>query len=290
MPRPPAFAMLSRQYLAELDAQMLSTGTLKTYRYALSIAEQWIRQGHAPESPKKWEPSDVRTFWDSQKGVRSATQRLRLTVLLGFLKWCGNTSCINIRLKIRVQRSQVRWLSHQQIGQLIAEAKFPPVRAAIVAMAYTGMRSMELCDLRWSNVTEKNIIVVGKGLKERSIPLSPQFWEAMQYYLKWLGQRREDLFLVNSNMEPYQPKRLQQLIIDHGNRTGIKSSCHDYRRSYGQHLYRAEYPIEKIQKIMGHEKIDQTIQYLGIEQYDFKDVTDYLPNYQKMYLEGQSQI
>lgn len=289
MPRPPAFAILSIQYLKELDSQMVSTGTLKTYRYALSIAEQWTRQGHAPENPKKWMPSDVRAFWDSQKVVRSATQRLRLTVLLGFLRWCGNVNCINIRLKIRVQRSQVRWLTHQQVGQLIAGARFPPVNAAIVAMAYTGMRSMELCQLRWSNITEKNIIVMGKGSKERSIPLSPQFWEAMQYYLKWLGPRREGPFLVNSNRQPYQPKRLQQLVIDHGNRMGIKSSCHDYRRTYGQHLHQAKYPIEKIQKIMGHESIDQTIQYLGIEQYDFRDVTDYLPDYQKMYLQGLSQ-
>lgn len=286
MPRAPVWKEKQAQYIQRCSDRLLSENTLKNYGkylrycYRYAVAENW------PLNPAKIEPHHIRELYYHMvdEGSSTSKQREYIKTLLRFLKFCQNRNCEEIDLRIAVSRTRVNWLSEEEVAHIIASADYAPLRGALVLMAYCGLRRDEVVTLRRANIKMDQLKVVGKGRKERIIPLDRAFWDAMEPYTKWADQRpRTDFFLsyqhLNRKMYDYTPDGLGALIWRFAKEIGVTFTGHTLRRSFGRHLYKRGCPIAELQRLMGHASLEMTVRYLGIGEEDIAHAMSFRPDY-----------
>lgn len=138
----------------------------------------------------------------------------------------------------------------------------------------SGIRVSELCMLDKAdiNMEKREGIVYGKGDKERII----YFDARTKLHLKQYLARRidDDPSLIVSNRYPY--KRLQRagveaLLRDIGIKCGVEHvHPHRFRRTFATNMIYRGVPIEQVQKMLGHTKIDTTLIYAIVSQSNVK--------------------
>jgi site-specific recombinase XerD len=147
--------------------------------------------------------------------------------------------------------------------------------AIIDMLASTGMRVGELVLLNREdiNFTERECIVLGKGDKERIVYFDARTKIHLQNYLDERTDSEKALFVTLK--APYN--RLQiggvearirligsQLDID-------KCHPHKFRRTLATMAIDKGMPIEQLQQLLGHKKIDTTLQYAMVKQSNVKN-------------------
>lgn len=148
---------------------------------------------------------------------------------------------------------------------------------AIVEVLYScGLRVSELCDLRLSCIYEEErfLRVMGKGSKERLVPIS---MKALEELHSWYEDRdkidirpgHEDYVFVT----PRRGKRLSRITVFHfikqqASLLGITKtiSPHTFRHSFATHLLEGGADLRAIQAMLGHESITTTQIYTHIDR------------------------
>lgn len=286
MPRAPPWKEREAAYLRWCSDKMLSQGSLNTYRWGLNSYYKYARAKGLELAPNKVQPSEVRAYYYHlvDQGLSTATQSSYMNTLLEFLKFCKNKPCQGMRMRITISRTNVDWLTEDEVALVIASAAYPPLRAALVLMAYCGLRRGEVAGLLRKNVAVNQLTVQGKGRTERVIPLDRAFWDAMRPYTEWAASKpRSDFFIYHQDragkVHGYRPDSLNRLISGHSDSVGIKLSPHTLRRSFGRHLYLRKCPIAELRVLMGHSTMEMTIRYLGIGDQDISHAMSYRPDY-----------
>ena len=146
--------------------------------------------------------------------------------------------------------------------------------ALIDVLASTGMRVGELVKLNIEDVnfTERECIVLGKGNKERVVYFDARTKIHLKNYLDNRKDNNKALFI--SLKAPYGrlsiggvELRLRKI----GKQLGIKKvHPHKFRRTLATIAIDKGMPIEQVQKLLGHEKIDTTLQYAMVKQSNVK--------------------
>jgi len=144
--------------------------------------------------------------------------------------------------------------------------------AMLELMYSSGLRVSELINLKLSDIDfEAGFIkVMGKGSKERIVPLNERCKEKINYYIE---QQRKDLlkgkqispFLFLSNRaKPMTRQRFWQSLKETGKRAGIKVSPHMIRHSFATHLLEGGADLRALQKMLGHSDIATTQIYTKV--------------------------
>lgn len=147
--------------------------------------------------------------------------------------------------------------------------------ALIDVLVSTGMRVGELVLLNRDdiNFNERECVVFGKGDKERIVYFDARTKIHLQNYLESRCDNNKALFV--SLRAPY--KRLtiggvETRVREMGNRLNIsKVHPHKFRRTLATKAIDKGMPIEQLQKLLGHQKIDTTLQYAMVKQSNVKN-------------------
>ncbi len=167
-------------------------------------------------------------------------------------------------------------LSTEEIDRIIGSIDDSTTKGlrdrAILELLYScGLRVSELCDLRLSDLFfgEGHIRVIGKGDKQRLVPISGIARDRIQLYLekrRELKSSADTLFLNNRG------KRLTRIMIftiikQATQRAGIdkKVSPHTFRHSFATHLLEGGADIRQVQELLGHESILTTEIYTHLD-------------------------
>jgi integrase/recombinase XerD len=154
---------------------------------------------------------------------------------------------------------------------------------AILELFYaTGIRVSELANLAPDDVDteEKTVrIVLGKGKKDRYVPLTTAAAEAIEIYLelgrhKMAGSKKTTfLFLANKGGR-LQRNVLSRIVQRYAKKAGIRKhvTCHTFRHSVATHLLKGRADIRHIQKLLGHRSLQTTQRYTHVEISDLKRV------------------
>ena len=144
-------------------------------------------------------------------------------------------------------------------------------RAILEVLYSCGLRVSELCDLRMGDLFfgEGHIRVIGKGDKQRLVPISGLARDRIQLYLEKRREQKstdDTLFLNNRG------KRLTRIMIftiikQATQRAGIdkKVSPHTFRHSFATHLLEGGAGIRQVQELLGHESILTTEIYTHLD-------------------------
>jgi site-specific recombinase XerD len=147
-----------------------------------------------------------------------------------------------------------------------------------VVLWCTGLRSAELCALRWADIDlDQGTLLVrkGKGGKQRLLFLNDRLWEDMRRYHQRLGgDADEPLFyaLTNNQHTAKSPKRalsqsaLVEMIRHHANGVEIakKVSPRTFRHTFATQMLEAGVPIEDIKEMLGHDDETETCIYIHV--------------------------
>lgn len=147
--------------------------------------------------------------------------------------------------------------------------------ALIDMLSSTGMRIGELVQLNIKDINfdERECIVLGKGDKERIVYFDARTKIHLQEYVDSRDDDNEALFVgLRSPHQRISINGVELRIRQIGNKAGIKK-CHPhkFRRTMATMAIDKGMPIEQVQRLLGHEKIDTTLQYAIVKQSNVKN-------------------
>ena len=142
--------------------------------------------------------------------------------------------------------------------------------AMIDFLSSTGVRVGELVNLDKVdvNMQERSCVVLGKGGKEREVYFDARTKIHLQNYLNTRTDNSSALFV--SLLKPYDRLKISGVEIrlrELGKKTNIKKvHPHKFRRTMATKAIDKGMPIEQVQILLGHRKIDTTLQYAMVNQ------------------------
>ena len=144
--------------------------------------------------------------------------------------------------------------------------------AILELLISTGMRVGELTRLNISDMDfqERSCIVLGKGNTEREVYFSAKSKMYIEKYLETRTDDNEALFV--SLIKPYNRLGIEIIIRNLGKKANInKVHPHKFRRTMATMAIDKGMPIEQVQKLLGHIKIDTTMEYAMVNQNNVKN-------------------
>jgi site-specific recombinase XerD len=251
------------RYQQWCTARGRSQNTVKAYR---SDLKEFLKAAGENGKILREEYEDLAFSWLNltRQQVSPKTTARRLTSLRGFAKWAK----IGPVLEDYIAPTPARSLPHpipegeQGMERMIAAAKNPEQVALVVLGGYVGCRISESLsvDLHNLNLSERTLLIRGKGDKERIVPLSE----------KAIGYLQEAI--IGAVVKPdhklvsYQDRFARQVIKNLGIRAGLmrEVASHDLRATYATIILSQTNNIRLVQELLGHASVATTEVYTGI--------------------------
>ncbi|MBR1604880.1 MAG: tyrosine recombinase [Alphaproteobacteria bacterium] len=233
-------------------------------------------------------PTNITDFMSylSQRGFAPKTQARKLSAIREFCKFLFSENLIeqNPAADIdspKLEKPLPKFLNETEMDALIDAAKTAQdirhrrIAVMLILMYHCGLRVSELVSLPINaiNPIKKQILVFGKGAKERLIPVSDAALEEIEDYLSYrhcFYKEKENKWLFPSltakeghlTRDSFY-KQLKELAV----RAGISPSRitpHVLRHSFATQLLRHHADLRSVQKMLGHESIGTTQIYTHI--------------------------
>ena len=221
----------------------------------------------------------------SRRGKATKTVARRLAAIRVFLRFLTSTGRDSAAIlqqleRPKPERSLPKVLSRGHVNQLIAAPdSASPLFArdvAILELLYaSGMRASELCavKLRDVNLQVGCIRVLGKGMKERIVPLGRAAAEAVHRYATECRPRldktgRSELLFLSRTGKPLERVGLWMLVEKYGRSSGLlkRVSPHTLRHCFATHLIGGGADLRVVQELLGHSDIATTQIYTHVDQ------------------------
>ncbi len=146
--------------------------------------------------------------------------------------------------------------------------------AMIDMLASTGMRVGEMVLLNREDIdfSERECVVLGKGDKERIVYFDARAKLHLQEYLESRTDNNSALFVtLRAPHERMQIGGIEHRLREIGNELNIsKVHPHKFRRTLATMAIDKGMPIEQLQRLLGHQRIDTTLQYAMVKQSNVK--------------------
>ena len=177
--------------------------------------------------------------------------------------------------KIKTMKQVKETYSDESMERLRDNCKTIRDLALIDMLASTGMRVGELVKLNRVDVdfVNRECVVLGKGSKERVVYFDARTKLHLQNYLNSRTDENEALFV--SLLEPHNRLEIagvEIMLRKLGRSLDInKVHPHKFRRTLATRAIDKGMPIEQVQKLLGHQKIDTTLEYAIVDQQNVKN-------------------
>lgn len=179
----------------------------------------------------------------------------------------------------KIRRKIPEVLSLEQIDVIISaidlSEKFGHRNKAILEVLYScGLRVSELVTLRCSDLffDDGYLRVVGKGGKQRLVPVNERLIKEVAIYLSQRGTMRveaksSDFLFLSSRGTTLTRVMIFTIIKDLAQKAGIKKSVspHTFRHSFATHLLKGGADIRAVQEMLGHQSILTTEIYTHLD-------------------------
>ena len=228
---------------------------------------------------------------DSARRLSSESVYLEIAALRAFYRFAEQEQFVPLNLAENLSLPR-RWkrlpkaLSNREIERLL-EPETPETPAnlcdqAVLELAYaSGLRLAELRNLRLEqlHLDAGFVNVIGKGNKERVVPVGRQAVTAIQRYLdagrpKLVRPRSPGSVFLTRRGTPFAPVTLWLRIKQRARRAGIERNVtpHTLRHSFATHLLEHGADLRVIQELLGHANIGTTEIYTHVTGNRLRDI------------------
>ena len=227
--------------------------TVKTYADALDEAFQFIEITEESQHIL-WNLMPYRIHIAK---LNAKTISKKLSAIRSFSEFV-NEEGLHVTLQadesIKVAKTLPKPVAHGHI--VAAMQKCNLQEKLLVVMLYTlGLRISELASLELKNISNEWIRVIGKGNKQRDIPLLQNTRAVIDEYLSVFMVKK---FLFEKNGERLSENSLRYMITKIFQRVALKVTPHQLRHSYASSLLNAGAPIVDVSELLGHASMATT--------------------------------
>lgn len=151
----------------------------------------------------------------------------------------------------------------------------------IIELLYAaGLRVSELISLRLENVNIKEgwVLVLGKGGKQRFVPIHPSACERLAQYLAlreshFLGKEVDSELFLNKNGKKISRISVWKDLADLGRKANISQPLHPhlFRHTFASHMLQGGADLRSLQEMLGHANLTTTQIYTHLDVSDLKD-------------------
>lgn len=261
-------------FLQALDVQSRSKKTITHYRLVLG---QMLAS--ARTSARRITVYHLRSYLAKQKerGLKDSTLAHFREVFSSFFGWLFREGLIEknpvVNLgNIKVAKAEKKVFTDIDMELMRRNCRRKVDKAIICFLASTGCRVAELVGLDRNAIDLDNLecVVRGKGNKERTVYLDTV---TAMYVRAYLASRTDDnpaLFVTRTN-ERFQTGGIRDLLKRLEGASGVEHvHPHKFRRTLATNLAKRGMPIQTIAAILGHEKIETTMEYIVMNKENTK--------------------
>jgi integrase/recombinase XerD len=270
----------------------LSKNTVTSYRRDLDFYTGFL-DSRRVESLSRATRNDITNFMFNQKdkGIAAASIARRLAAIRMFHRFLVRERILkddpaNLIDSPRLWKKIPQTLSLAEVEALLASPDIRTKqglrdRAALETLYATGMRVSEAVNLRLDNV---NLDIgflrcIGKGNKERIIPLGKKAIQSIKKYLEasrpYLLRKKESEFLFLSRLgKKISRQSFWKIIRRYAKEAGINKPIkpHTLRHSFATHLLERGADLRSVQEMLGHSNISTTQIYTHVNKDRLKNI------------------
>ncbi len=278
-----------KEFLLTKKLEGLAERTLTDYEKHFQYLNTWILQEYCEETDTANRCAEKGLFMGYTgymiSQFKPATVNIRLRTLKCFLNWLyseGNIKeDIASKLKlVKVPKDTIQPLSTGEVKRLFKTldlASYSDYRdfCMMLVMLETGIRVNEACNIMISDIDKKiRLLTVrsetAKTREERHLPISAKTMKYLERLIH-IAEHNSELYLFNSS---YGGKLETLSVIKnfekYGKRAGISHRCtpHIFRHTMAVNSVKAGMDIFTLQKLLGHNNITTTRQYIQLDTED----------------------
>jgi integrase/recombinase XerD len=265
----------------------LSSNSVEAYQADVRKLVSYLEIEQLPGGPETIDHASLHQFliWINELGLSARTQARILSGLKAFYRF--------LLLDDRIEKDPTALLEGPRLGRKLPEVLTPEEIDAILAMIdlskpegrrnkamlevlYScGLRVSELVGLKLSSLfrDEEFVRVIGKGDKERLVPISGKALKEIDLYLPdrnslEVQPGNEDVLFLNRRGRMLSREMVFMIIKDLALAAGIKKSVspHTFRHSFATHLVEGGADLRAVQEMLGHESIITTEIYTHLDR------------------------
>lgn len=270
----------------------LARATLDAYRRDLKQFALWL-QSHRGKRLLDGEAADIQGYLGHlfRKRARASSAARLLSSLKRFYRYCLREGRIRADPTLtiaapRLPRALPKSLAEEEVERLLAA---PPVgtalglrdRAMLETLYASGLRVSELVRLKLAQLDRNAgvVRVLGKGSKERLVPVGEEALEWIRRYLEearphLLRGRTSDALFVTARGAAMTRQMFWELLRRYARRAGLRKpiSPHTLRHAFATHLLNHGADLRVVQLLLGHSDISTTQIYTHVARERLKQL------------------
>ena len=268
---------LLKAFLSAKQVEGCSQPTIRYYGNTIKLLAD-----NMPKRFTDYTTEDIRAylavFQQKHNATKVTVDNVR-RIFSSFFSWLEEEDYI---LKNPVRRIH-KVKTGTQVREVLSDESLESIRdtctrsrdlAMIDLLASTGMRVGELVKLNREdiNFTERECVVFGKGNKQRIVYFNARAKIHLQQYLNERSDQNEALFVsLNDPQKRLQISGVEVRLRKIGREANVpRVHPHKFRRTLATMAIDKGMPVEQVQKLLGHVKIDTTMHYAMVSQNNVK--------------------
>ena len=283
-------ARLDKWAVASFEASLTASAanTRAAYRRDIELFAEWLLDSSLATEPAHVTKEFVRDYLAMlhERGATSRTVARRIASLRRFYVWAmrQNMASMNPTDSIHTPKTKGRLprpLDETTVVDLITtvdddapEWKQKRDRAVLEILYGSGLRVSELCSLTLQSVSSDvaSLRVVGKGSKERLVPLSQPASQAIRDWIQIRHEVTADVsdssLMLSARGKPLSRRDVARLLDEACERAGIVGGTHPHalRHSFATHLMDNGADTRSIQELLGHSDAATTQRYTHVSK------------------------
>ncbi|HVM88496.1 MAG TPA: site-specific tyrosine recombinase/integron integrase [Puia sp.] len=259
-----------------------SEHTVRSYHDDLLSFLSYLKEQYGDISENEVSASVVRSWLAFLKSAKKSSRSInrKISVLKSFFKYqlrtgrLENTPMTNI-VSPKINKRLPVFVEQKDMGTLLGHVEFPETwngqteKLFIVILYNTGIRVSELVNIKESHIDfgNQSIKVLGKGNKERVIPISPEMAFQVKDYCdkkrKQFDKFDDTYLLVNNKGKKLYSKYVYLVVRKYlGEVTTVnKKSPHVLRHTFATHLTNNGAELNSVKELLGHSSLAATQVY-----------------------------
>jgi integrase/recombinase XerC len=256
-----------------------SQHTITSYQTDLTAFADFLEKQYGPVKLAEIKPTFIRSWLAGlkEKGMESKSINRKISTLKSFFKYQLRQQNISLSpmttiITPKVKKRLPQYVEQKDINTLFADTPFTQnwqgntAKLVLDIFYNTGMRRAELVSLKESHINNHNstIKVLGKGNKERIIPISQPLMQTIQNYIAQKRKQfetfdKEHLFITNKGKKLY-PEFVYKLVTKNLKKvtTIDKKSPHVLRHTFATHLMNNGADLNAVKELLGHSSLAAT--------------------------------
>ena len=271
----------------------LSGNSIEAYINDVLKLHSFIEMRNLDIPPQCVDLSHLKEFiqWFNEIGLSARSQARVISGIRAFYRYLLledliDTDPTTLLDSHKIGRKLPEVLSVEEIDLIISKIDLSKSEGqrnkAIIEVLYScGLRVSELTGLKLSNIyfDQGFIRIVGKGNKERLVPMGSKAIHEIEYYLvdrnklPSISKESEDILFLNRRGHKLTRVMVFTIIKDLVRKSGIKKnvSPHTFRHSFATHLIDGGADLRAVQEMLGHESILTTEIYTHLDRQYLRD-------------------